>query len=158
MPLPIPKRVTAAQKHLSAMKANPEHMITMSGSCEWRTKYLGKLHINHPPEALERKKSAPIMIPSKHQSPAIEYDTDSLLSWENPSFMNSMPSSSDEDGWEDDILFDDDVFGFDTQPVEQPPPARRRSEAFIPPHQLVERDCFSLGVQRHFRKKITPAI
>ncbi|OQR87437.1 hypothetical protein ACHHYP_08844 [Achlya hypogyna] len=158
-----PKR--SMHKHLSALRDDPA--FALSGSAEWRTKYLGKLAIGRPETAaasLERKKSAPIMIPKSRSSSCDSF------TWDHPAQLTSpldlaTSDDTDDDCDDDDYLFDDvDVFGLELPPVtvrhdEVPAPAPRRTEAFIPPHQLVAaRDCFSLGVHRQFRKKPTAGI
>ncbi|KDO23903.1 hypothetical protein SPRG_10048 [Saprolegnia parasitica CBS 223.65] len=170
-----PPAKRSLHKHLGAMKAMADDpAFTLSGSAEWRTKYLGKLHVgrnsstsSRAPDAsaLERKKSAPIMIPTSTNSKSRSGSCDSGFSWEHPShFAASSPSWTTDDDDDDDFLFDaadDDVFGLELAPTESDAgarPAPRRTEAFIPPHQLVQRDCFSLGITREFRKKPTSAI
>ncbi|RHZ23301.1 hypothetical protein DYB37_004319 [Aphanomyces astaci] len=185
--------MSAAHKHLLAMKMEGETVLSPSMSSEWRSKYLEKLRINpHVTNAVPRdgradtdpsnRLSAPIMIPTKSRSTSLEDLTYSSprrhTSWEcaysplseRPSTiarspesdidldiglfpMGSPDSTSNNNNDNDENIDEDDR---DVHPHHSGT-SGRRWRGFIPPHQLIQRDCFSLGVQHHFRKRPTGA-
>ncbi|ETV99648.1 hypothetical protein H310_07717 [Aphanomyces invadans] len=192
------KRMSAAHKHLLAMKVEGESSLSPSMSSEWRSKYLEKLRINpHLATGVSRdgraetdpssRLSAPIMIPNKTRSTSLEdptyYSPHHRLSWERslsplPPKRTSYRTASPESDIDLDIgLFpmgspelthtdcnedvdrgmelDDDR---DMHPHNAPTGTNGRwRRGFIPPHQMIQRDCFSLGVQHQFRKRPTGA-
>ncbi|KAH9104695.1 hypothetical protein LEN26_014925 [Aphanomyces euteiches] len=110
----------------------------------------------------ERRSSFSMSTPSP-PPPMDELDLDevSMFPMGSPDEHDESASEQDEDEKQEDCVAFYDRHPADLTRTSDPMPiagSRVRRRGFIPPHQLVQRDCFSLGVQHQFRKRPTAAI
>ncbi|KAF0719521.1 Aste57867_965 [Aphanomyces stellatus] len=100
-----------------------------------------------PPTTESRQRSRSTMVKADIQDIDLDVGLFPMGSPEDDPLFTHV-DHDDLDDSDDDDEDDDDAFVMDTS---------RRRRGFIPPHQLVQRDCFSLGIQHQFRKRPTGA-